>query len=125
VQRNWKAIVAAFLASSLVTLAGVLLFFQPIQRSDAVHGPLTHPALGLAVYAALSIALFDRVARRLGARYEAAFVIGASQWVLVNLDFVLRGERGLMTAAAGTLLMAVTWSAAAFAYSRFQRRPPD
>jgi len=63
---------------------------------------MVHPAVGLLVYVSLSVALFVWVARQLGNPYKAAFVIGASQFVLVNVDFVLRGDRGLMTAGAST-----------------------
>lgn len=86
-----------------------------------MSGSLLHPAIGICVYFSLSIALFDWLVRQLGNAYKAAFVIAASQFVLVNVDFVIRGERGLMTAGASTVLMIVTWAAAAIAYKAFSR----
>lgn len=118
---NWKSIVAAFVASSVVTLAGVRFFFGPIEAAESVSGPLLHPAIGFFVYVALSIALFDWVARQLRSAYKAAFVVAASQFILVNVDFVFRGERGIMTAAASTVLLASTWLCVAYAYSFFAR----
>ena len=118
-QRNWKSILAAFVASCVVTLIGVKFFFGPIAASDAPSGPLLSPAVGFFIYVAISIALFDWIARQLQNAYKAAFVIGASQFILVNIDFVLRGERGLTTAVASTVLLAATWISVAIAYSLF------
>ncbi len=119
--RNWKSITAAFVASSVVTLAGVIFFFGPIAKADTTSGPLLSPAAGFFIYVVLSVALFDWIARLIDNPYKAAFIIAASQFILVNVDFVLRGERGLMTAAASTVLLAATWFSVAFAYSIFSR----
>ncbi len=119
---NWKSIVAAFVTLGVVTILGVVFFFRPIESADAVSGPLLHPAIGIFVYLALSVGLFDWVARQLRSAYKAAFVIAGSQFILVNVDFVFRGERGLITAGASTLLMIATWAAAAYAYSVFIRK---
>ena len=116
---RWKPIIAAFIASSVVTLAGVRFFFGPIAKADIATGPLLHPAIGFFIYVALSIALFDWVARQLSNAYKAAFVVAASQFILVNVDFVFRGERGLMTAVASTVLLVATWVAVAYVYSFF------
>jgi uncharacterized membrane protein len=121
IRPNWKSILAAFVASSIVTLAGVSFFFGPIAQADVVSGPLLPPAMGFFVYVTLSIVLFDWIARQIGSAYKAAFIVGASQFILVNVDFVFRGERGLMTAGASTALMVATWIAVAYAYSFFVR----
>ncbi len=116
---NWKSIIAAFATSCVVTLVGVQYFFRPIAVSDAPAGPMFSPAVGFFIYVAISIVLFDWVARQLCSAYKAAFIIAASQFILVNVDFVIRGERGLATAAASTILLAATWISVAFAYSIF------
>ncbi len=61
--------------------------------------------------------LFDLTAREMSNPYKAAFVVGASQIVL-NVDLVLQGDRGVHTGAAGTVLLVVTWLCIAFVYSR-------
>ncbi len=118
-RRNWKSILAAFVTSCVVTILGVKFFFGPIAEADTPSGPLLSPFVGFFIYVSLSIALFDWVARQLHNAYKAALIIAASQFILVNVDFVFRGERGLVTAAASTALLAVTWFFIAFAYSRF------
>ncbi len=118
-QFRWKPILAAFIVASVVSLAGVIFFFEPIARADKPEGPIVPPAIGFFVYVALSIALFDWAARQMQNAYKAAFLIAASQFILVNVDFVLAGKRGLMTAAASTLLIAITWASIAAAYRFF------
>jgi hypothetical protein len=80
-----------------------------------------HPAVNLLVYVGLTVALFDWTARQMRSAYKAAFVVAAAQMFLVNVDYVLSGKRGVVTAGASTVLMVVTWLAVAAVYSRFVR----
>jgi len=117
---RWKARLAAFLAAAVVNLVGVLFFLDPIAESDTLPaGPIVPPALGLLVYVVLSTALFDWTARKMGNAYRAALTIAISQFIVINVDFVLSGKRGLMTGAASTVLIFVTWGCVALAYSYF------
>ncbi len=118
---EWKPICAAFIALGVVTLMGVILFFRPIEQADTLNGPLVHPAVGMIIYLVLSVGLFDWVAKQVRSAYKAAFIIAASQFILVNVDFVFRGERGLLTAGASTILMILTWVAVAYVYSFFSK----
>ncbi len=120
-QNYWKALIAAFIAAGVVNLGGVLLFFNPIAQSDTFGEPIVPPIIGFLVYILLSVALFNWTARQLRNAYKAAFVVAASQFILVNVDFVLAGKRGLMTGMASTVLLIVTWASVAFVYSYFVR----
>ena len=119
---RWKATLGAFITASVVNLVGVLFLLNPIAEADTAGEPLVHPALNLFVYVFLTITLFDWVTRQIGNAYKAAFVVAASQFLLVNVDFVLSGKRGLMTAGASTILIALTWVSVAFVYSYFAGR---
>lgn len=114
---NWKAVTAAFVAMCVVTLIGVLFWFQPIQQADAGAAVLVSPALNLAIYALLSVLLFDWAARRMKSAYAAAFLIGAAQYILV-IDLTLRGARGVATAGASAVLIIATWLSVAYVYSQ-------
>ncbi len=113
---SWKPVLAAFVVASVVSLVGVMFVFEPIARADKPVGPIVPPAVGFFIYIALSISLFDWAARRMQNAYTAAFLIAASQFILVNVDFVLAGKRGLLTGAASTILIVSTWTAIAVAY---------
>ena len=113
---RWKPILAALATAIVANLVGVMLFFKPIAAGDT--GRLdVNPALGLFVYVVLCVALFDWAARRMKSAYNAGFVVAASQFILI-IDLMLRGERGLLTAAAGTALLVATWACVSFVYSR-------
>lgn len=120
-----KAFFAAFITSAVVNLMGVLFFFEPIARRDSPGHALVHPAVNLLVYVGLTVALFDWTARQIRSAYKAAFVVGAAQMLLVNVDYVLSGKRGVATAGASTVLMVATWLAVAAVYSRFMRWEDD
>jgi hypothetical protein len=113
---QWNTFLTAVLASIVVYLVGVVWFFDPIAKADTTATPLVHPALSLLVYAVLTVALFDWTARQLRHAYKAAFIVAVAQFLLVNVDFVLTGKRGLATAGASTLLMVIAWTCVAFIY---------
>ena len=114
-----KPLVAAFVTALTITLLGVLLFFKPIAESDTSFVSV-HPAIGFLIYLVLSIGLFSWATKEMGNVYKGAFIVAAPQFIFI-IDLTLRGERGLPTAAAGTLLLTVTWLAVAYAYSLFDR----
>jgi hypothetical protein len=118
-RRRIGALAATAVVAAIVTLVGVLYFFEPIATADAVSAPPVPPALGFLVYILLSVLLLDWVNRQVGAPVKAALIIAASQIILVSVDFVLRGERGIATGAASAALILVTWSAMGVVYGAF------
>ena len=116
-----KAIVAAFVAASVINFLGVVYFFAPIAAFDNSAEAILPPAIAFLIYVVLSVALFDWTATHMQSAAKAAFVVGASQFILVNVDYVLTGKRGMFTAGASTVLMVATWVCVALAYSHFQR----
>lgn len=113
---NWKAILASIVTMGLVTIMGVVFIFRPIAQGDAVSAAWP-PTIAILVYLVLSILLFDWAARRMRNSFSAAFVIAAAQFILI-VDLLARGERGVLTAIAGTALVAVTWFSVALVHSR-------
>ncbi|MEM9335600.1 MAG: hypothetical protein AAGA33_12180 [Pseudomonadota bacterium] len=111
-----KQLIASFVTMAVLTIAGVILFFRPVSEADSAAGAWPAP-LALAVYAGLSVWLMDWASQRTKNSYSAAFVVAGSQSILI-LDLAARGERGLLTAIAGIILVAITWTAVAFVHSR-------
>lgn len=114
--RRVAAISAAALVAVAVNFFGVVFFFRPIAESDSV-GALPPPAIGFLVYVVLSVLVLDWAIQRFGQPVKVGLVIALSQIILV-VDLVLRGERGIATGAAGSVLILVTWIAMGFAYSK-------
>lgn len=115
--RRIAAVGAAALVAVAVNFFGVVFFFRPIAEADSVGGALPPPAIGFLVYVLLSVLVLDWAIQRFGQPVKVALVIALSQIILV-IDLVLRGERGLATGAAGSVLILVTWITMGFAYSR-------
>ena len=61
--------------------------------------------------------MLDWAVRRFGQPVKTGLVIAFSQIILV-IDLFLRGERGIATAAAGAVLILVTWTAMGYAYGK-------
>ena len=108
-RRIWD-LVATAVAAAIVTFVGVFYFFEPIASADPPSTAPVPAALGFLVYITLSVLLLDWVSRQIGRPVKAGLIIAASQIILVSIDFVLRGERGIATGAASAVLILVTWT---------------
>jgi len=113
---RWKAILVSIVTMGLVTVAGVVFFFRPIAQGDTVSAAWPAP-IAITVYLVLSVMLLDWTAQRTRNSFSAAFIIAAAQFILI-VDLLARGERGLLTAVAGTALLVATWLSVAFVHSR-------
>lgn len=118
---GWAAILATFVTFAVTNVAGVFLFFRDVAAADQGRELMINPMIGITIYGLLGAILLSQAARVTGGALKAAVIIGASQFILVNVDFVMRGERGLMTAAASTALLALTWFSAAIVYKTVER----
>lgn len=116
------AIAAAFAAFAITNVAGVLLFFKGIADADQGRELAVNPILGVAIYSVCAALLLAYAARVTGSAFRAATIIAAAQFILVDVDFVVRGERGLMTAAASSALLVLTWYAAAAIFKLVDRK---
>ena len=112
---HWKPLLGAFLTAAGANLVGVPLFFNPIAEAD-VAVPLAHPAFGFFVYVVLCVLMFHWAAGQMSSSYKGAFVVAGSQLLLI-VDMTIAGKRGLATAGAGAVLLAVTWVGVAYVYS--------
>jgi len=119
-ERRWLLVAVAFVTLAVVTLLGVFFFFRPIEQADKAGSPLISAPLNLTAYTALSVLLYDWAVRRTQGFFTTAFIIGASQYILV-IDLTLRGARGVATAGASALLIFITWASVAFVYRLFSR----
>lgn len=108
--RRIGALAATAAVAAIVNFAGVIYFFEPMASADSAASPPVPAALGFLVYIVLSVFLLDWASRQIGRPVKAALIIAASQIILVSVDFVLRGERGVATGAASAVLILVTWS---------------
>ena len=113
---------ASIVTFGLVTMLCVLFIFRPVAEVDTLSSPW-FPAIAITVYLVLSVFLLDWTARRMRSSYSAAFAIAAAQSIFI-VDLLSRGERGLMTAAAGIAILSISWGSVAFVHSRLTPKAP-
>ena len=116
-------ILGAFFTLAVCYLLGVIFFYGPIAAGDSPTGPLVPDAVGFFISIVCYIAFFVWVAEELGHGLKAAWIIAGAQFLLVNVDNVLAGKRGLSTAAASTVLLLVSWTAVGLVYQRLRPSP--
>ena len=121
--QRWKAILASIVTMGLVTIVGVLFFFRPLAEADEVSTAWA-PPIAISVYLVLSVLLLDWSARQTRSSFTAAFVIASAQFIFI-VDLLARGERGVLTAVAGTALLAMTWTCVAFVHARLIKGGSD
>ncbi|MGE0640788.1 MAG: hypothetical protein AB7G12_16405 [Thermoanaerobaculia bacterium] len=114
--------VAAFVVLAACFLAGVLFFLRPILDADSPGGPLVPRGAGFFLSILLYILLYVWVEKQMGDAMKAAVAIALAQLLLVDVDFVLSGERGVAAGAASALLLLVSWTATGFVYGRLTAR---
>lgn len=119
---RFAAVLAAAVSAAVLNLVGVLYFFQPIAAADSPGEPLVPAAVNLLVYVVLSVLLLDWVNQKVGDPIRAGLVIAFSQIILVSVDFVLRGDRGLATGGASAILILITWLGMGAAYGLVLRK---
>ena len=116
--RDIKPIFGSYFTLAVIYLAGVVFFFRPIAERDTIGAQLVPPLIGFLVSTSLYITLFVWIAKRMRSGLRAGLALALSQLLLVNVDYVLTGDRGLATAAASSLLLIVAWSTTGWVYDR-------
>lgn len=117
-----KPLIGAFLTLACFYLVGVLAFYAPIAARDSPGEPLVPRVVGFLISSVLYILLFAWIVRAIRDPMKAALAIALSQLLLVDVDYLLSGERGLATAAASAVLLLVSWSATGWVYGRLRPR---
>lgn len=120
--RSYFRVIAGLAVYGAIMLVLVLAVFRPVADVVPPSEPPVPPLIAFAVYVVLAVLLFEWTVRRMSNPWRAAFVLGAAQFILVNVDMVLRGDRAFMTAAASTLVLVVTWASLALVYTMVERR---
>lgn len=115
-------IVAGLVVYGAIMLVLVLAVFRPVAGVVPPSEPPVSPMIAFAIYVALAVLLFEWAVRRMSNPWRAAFALGAAQFILVNVDMVLRGDRALVTAAASAVVLVVTWASLALVYTVLDRR---
>lgn len=108
----------AFLTLAVLYFVGVIFLLDPVAAASPPPWPLLPMPLAFAASTTAYILFFDWVAQRLGDPIRAALIIAVSQLLLVDVDYVLSGKRGLAEAAASATILIVSWTLVGIVYDK-------
>ena len=112
-----KPILGAAVAAFGVNLVLVPNLFARVAGLDMSAG-LVPGWLGLLIVSALGAFLLDWVNQSIGNPLRSAVVIAASQIFLVDIHYVLNGNRGLAAAVASAVVLLAGYCAAGYVYGK-------
>ena len=115
-----KPILGALVAGFVVNYLGVTYFFGPIAADDVPGGAMMPMVASLAVVSVLLVLFYDWVNQQIGHPMKSAMTVAISQILLVDVYYLISGQRGLVTAAASAALLLVSWAAIGFVYGMLQ-----
>ena len=122
-RRRPLAVLGAFVAVSALQFVGVRLLYRPLVPDAPVGEPLVPRALGFALSMALLSLFYDWVSGQMRHPLKAAMTVAVSQILLVDVDYVLSGERSAAAGAASALVLLVSWGVAGLVYGRLVAPP--
>lgn len=118
--RRVLAVLGAYVAVSILQFVGVVYIYRPFAGSDPAGEPLVPRALGFALSMALLALFHDWVTARVRSPLTAAMIIAISQVLLVDVDYVLSGDRTFAAGAASAVVLLASWGVAGVVYGRIR-----
>lgn len=117
-----KPILFTTLAVFGVTYVGVQFVFAPQMgegyAGNAPFNPVITSLLGSTVF----VLFFDYAIGMIGDVMKTAMVIALSQIMIVDVYYVINGEREVAAAAVSAVILLLSWFVAAKVYSHFSER---
>ena len=116
-----KSIIGGALTGGVISYFAVTIFFNPA-RAEAgealAEGLVPNLIASTALYWIVAILFFDWAVQKTGQTMHTAWVIGLSQILLVDFNYVMVGRRELTPALVSVCTILVIWSATAFVYDK-------
>mgnify|MGYP001161415868 FL=1 len=113
-----KPILGALVTSIVIAYLGVTYFFGPIMADDAPTGAMMPAWASLLVYNVVGVIFYDWVNQQMNAPIKSAMVVAISQIMLVDVYYVLNGNRGIAAAGASAVVLLVAWGAVGAVYGK-------
>ena len=117
------ALTGAFVTLSSVYMIAAFVFLEGSEIFGASEeGPLVVPVVGFAISNVLLVLFYSWVARQMDHAVKAALAIAISQALLVNVSYVLDGNRTVLGGLVSTVVLLVAWTLVGLVYGRLSRR---
>jgi hypothetical protein len=116
-----KPIIGAGLTGAVISYLATTQFFNPAmaEAGEALaEGLVPNMFASTALFWIVAILFFDWAVQKSGQAMHTAWVIGLSQILLVDFNYVMVGRRELTPALVSVATILVIWSATAFVYDK-------
>ncbi len=113
-----KPILGAIITVIIVNYIGVYYFFGPLAESAAASGLDLPRGVALTIASIVFVLYFDWVNQQVGNPVRSAMIIALSQILLVDVYYVLNGQRTMMVAGASAVVLLVGWVAGGMVYGK-------
>ena len=116
-----KPIIGAGLTGAVISYFVTTQFFNPAmaEAGEALaEGLVPNMFASTALFWIVAILFFDWAVQKSGQAMHTAWVIGLSQILLVDFNYVMVGRRELTPALVSVATILVIWSATAFVYDK-------
>ena len=114
-----KPILFTTLAVFGVTYLGVRFVFAPQMGADYASNAPFSPEITSLLGSIVFVLFFDYAIGMVGDVMKTAMVIALSQIMIVDVYYVINGERGIAAAAVSAVILLLSWFVAAKVYSHF------
>ena len=116
-----KPIIGAGLTGAVISYLATTQFFNPAmaEAGEALaEGLVPNLIASTALYWIVAILFFDWAVQKTGQTMHTAWVIGLSQILLVDFNYVMLGRRELQPALYSVGIILVLWAAIAVVYDK-------
>jgi len=113
-----KPILGAMFTAIIVNYIGVYYFYGPIAESAAPSGLELPRGVALMIAMVFFILFYDWVNQQVNHPIKSAMIVAVSQILLVDVYYVLTGQRPMMQAAASVVILLIGWGAAGMVYGK-------
>jgi hypothetical protein len=116
-----KPIIGAGLTGAVISYLATTQFFNPAMAEAGqalAEGLVPNMFASTALFWIVAILFFDWAVQKSGQAMHTAWVIGLSQILLVDFNYVMVGRRELTPALVSVATILVIWSATAFVYDK-------
>lgn len=121
--RKIAALVGAWVTLSVVYMIGFMLFGHLFAAEAGGGRPLVPFFVGFAISNALLVLFFSWVAKQMDHAMKAALTVAIPQLLLMNVTYVLYGNRTVVAGLASSLVLLVAWPLVAVVYRTLSGRP--
>lgn len=113
-----KPLLGGMFTAIIVNYLGVYYLYGPVAASAEPGGLDLPRGVAVTLAAVIFVLFLDWVNQTIGNPVKTAIILALSQILLVDVYYVLAGQRGMTQAAVSAVVLLAGWVAAGFVYGK-------